>query len=88
MDVMNIGLFILIAGLFGLQFVWGYFHLKFVPWILPLIIAGLALYIFITGQVKGLMDVLRPLLALMMAIGLYGSGMDYQEKRMPDSKWR
>lgn len=81
MDITSIGLIMLIASLFGLQFVWGYFKFKFIPWLLPIMIAGLFFYTVFTGQVKGLVDVLRPLLALMMTLGLFGSGMEYRDKR-------
>lgn len=81
MDFTTLGLTVLIVALFGLQFVYGYFRFKFIPWLLPIIVAWLFLYTIFTGQVKGLADVVRPLLALMMTLGLFGSGMEYREKR-------
>ena len=80
--MVDLALLILVVAVFALQFVWGYLKFKFVPWILPIIIAGLFLYTIFTGQVKGLMDVLRPLLTLMMSLGIFGSGIDYRDKRM------
>ncbi|MCW0953537.1 hypothetical protein OIT44_05585 [Weissella ceti] len=81
----DISLFIIIAGIFGLQYVWGYLNLKFIPWILPVVILGMIAYMIFNGQFAGVKDIIFSALALLIAMGNYWSGLDARKKKQTRS---
>ena len=73
--------FIVLVGIYGLQYLWGYLNLKFVPWLLPVAIVGMVIYTIFNGQFSGLKDTIFATMATLMAVGNYLSGLDAWKKK-------